>query len=89
MTEPVAKLADIKYVYVRSWGDGSECSRSSASICCDTNRERSMTSLKRCGSRSRGQNGFPWTDAPKLLAYRGEKQMARKALEYLKEHAEL
>jgi len=28
-------------------------------------------------------------DAPKLLAYRGEKQMARKALDYLRTHAEV
>jgi hypothetical protein len=28
-------------------------------------------------------------DAPKLLAYRGEKLMARKALEYIGDHAEL
>ncbi len=28
-------------------------------------------------------------EAPKLLAYRGEKQMARQALEYVKAHAEL
>ncbi len=28
-------------------------------------------------------------DAPKLLAYRGEKQMARKALEYIETHPDL
>jgi hypothetical protein len=28
-------------------------------------------------------------EAPKLLAYRGEKQMARKALEYLDTHPDL
>jgi hypothetical protein len=28
-------------------------------------------------------------DAPKLLAYRGEKQMARQALDYVTAHAEL
>jgi NADH pyrophosphatase NudC (nudix superfamily) len=28
-------------------------------------------------------------DAPRLLAYSGEKQMARKALEYIAAHAEL
>jgi hypothetical protein len=28
-------------------------------------------------------------EAPKLLSYRGEKQMARKAAEYLKEHLEI
>jgi len=28
-------------------------------------------------------------EAPKLLAYRGEKQMARKALEYLESHPEI
>jgi hypothetical protein len=32
---------------------------------------------------------IPLDDAPKLLAYSGEKQMARKALEYLKAHPEL
>jgi hypothetical protein len=28
-------------------------------------------------------------DAPKLLAYRGEKQMARKALEFVRAHDEV
>jgi hypothetical protein len=28
-------------------------------------------------------------DAPKLLAYRGEKQMASKAMEYVETHSEL
>jgi hypothetical protein len=31
----------------------------------------------------------PLRDAAQLLAYGGEKQMARKALEYLESHAEL
>jgi len=30
----------------------------------------------------------PLVDAPKLLAYKGEKQIARQALEYLSAHAD-
>jgi hypothetical protein len=32
---------------------------------------------------------MPLEEAPKLLAYRGEKQMARKALEYISAHTDL
>jgi hypothetical protein len=31
----------------------------------------------------------PLEEAPKLLSYKGERQMAREALEYLKVHPEL
>jgi hypothetical protein len=32
---------------------------------------------------------IPLADAPKLLAYRGEKQMAKQALEYVTSHTEV
>ena len=79
----MTKLADIKYMYVRSGETASGSSKSSASTCCVMSQDRSTTFLKRCGLRSRAPHGFGWQDAPKLLAYKGEKQMARQALEYV------
>lgn len=89
MTEPVAKLADIKYVYVRSWGDKERVFkivsfyllRYQSGTINDISKEmRIEVALAKW---------IPLDDTPKLLAYSGEKQMARQALEYLKEHAEL
>jgi 8-oxo-dGTP pyrophosphatase MutT (NUDIX family) len=86
---PVTKLADIKYVYVRSWGDGERVFKivSFYLLRYESGRIDNITEAMRIEvARAR------WVrleDAPKLLAYRGEKQMARKALEYIGEHSEL
>jgi len=89
LAEPVTKLADIKYVYVRSWGDKERVFkivsfyllRYQSGTINDISKEmRIEVALAKW---------IPLDDAPKLLAYSGEKQMARQALEYLKEHAEL
>jgi len=87
--EPIAKLADIKYVYVRSWGDRARVFKivsfyllryKSGKI--DAVSEDMRIEVARA-------LWVPLGDAPKLLTYRGEKQMARKALEYLAAHPEL
>ncbi len=89
VAEPVTKLADIKYVYVRSWGDKERVFKvvsfyllryTSGTI--DDISEDMRVEVARA-------KWIPLDQAPKLLAYSGEKQMARKALEYLKEQAEL
>jgi 8-oxo-dGTP pyrophosphatase MutT (NUDIX family) len=89
VAEPVAKLADIKYVYVRSWGDKERVFKivsfyllRYASGTIDDISEEMRVEVSRA-------KWIPLDDAPKLLAYSGEKQMARKALEYLKAHPEL
>jgi 8-oxo-dGTP pyrophosphatase MutT (NUDIX family) len=85
----VTKLADIKYVYVRSWGDGERVFKivSFYLLRYESGRIDNVTDEMRIEvARAR------WVrleDAPKLLAYRGEKLMARKALEYIGDHAEL
>lgn len=85
----VTKLADIKYMYVRNWGDGERVFKivsfyllryESGEI---DNISNDMRIEVKCAK------WLPLADAPKLLAYRGEKQMARKAIEYLEAHAEL
>ena len=87
--EPVAKLADIKYVYVRSWGDGERVFKivSFYLLRYESGRIDNIADEMRVEvARAR------WVrlaEAPKLLAYLGEKQMARKALQYLEDHAEL
>jgi 8-oxo-dGTP pyrophosphatase MutT (NUDIX family) len=87
--EPITKLADIKYVYVRSWGDRARVFKivsfylflyKSGTIGDISDDMRVEVTEARW---------IPLENAPKLLAYRGEKQMARKALEYLAEHPEL
>ncbi|MFZ0806788.1 MAG: NUDIX domain-containing protein [Candidatus Sulfotelmatobacter sp.] len=83
------KLADIKYVYVRSWGDGERVFKivSFYLLRYESGRIDDVSEEMRvevaCAKWIRLE------DAPKLLAYRGEKQMARKALEYLSTHAEV
>jgi 8-oxo-dGTP pyrophosphatase MutT (NUDIX family) len=85
----VTKLADIKYVYVRSWGDGERVFKivSFYLLRCESGRIDNISEDMRVEvARAK------WVkleDAPKLLAYRGEKQMARKALEYIASHADV
>jgi 8-oxo-dGTP pyrophosphatase MutT (NUDIX family) len=85
---PITKLADIKYVYVRSWGDGERVFKivtfylfryESGRI---DDVSESMRIEVACAKWVRLE------DAPTLLAYRGEKQVARQALEYLRSHAQ-
>jgi len=85
----ITKLADIKYMYVRTWGDGERVFKivsfylflyESGEI--DQLSEAMRIEVARA----------LWVklqDGPKLLAYKGEKQMARQALEYIQAHNDL
>jgi 8-oxo-dGTP pyrophosphatase MutT (NUDIX family) len=87
--ELIAKLGDSKYVYTRAWGDRQRVFKivSFYLMKYRSGRINDITEAMRIEvARAR------WVrldDAGKLLAYGGEKQMARKALEYVKEHPEL
>jgi 8-oxo-dGTP pyrophosphatase MutT (NUDIX family) len=85
----VAKLADIKYVYVRSWGDRERVFKivSFYLLRYQSGRIDNVTDEMRVEVLR--AKWVPLEDAPGLLAYRGEKQMARKALEYVEAHPEL
>jgi 8-oxo-dGTP pyrophosphatase MutT (NUDIX family) len=85
----VTKLADIKYMYVRSWSDNQRVFKivsfyllryESGKI--DQISEDMRIEVARA-------LWVPLADAPKRLAYKGEKQMARQALEYVMAHADL
>ncbi len=85
---PITKLGDIKYVYARSWGDGERVFKivSFYLLRYESGEIDNITDDMRIEvGRAK------WVqlkDAPQLLAYSGEKQMARKALEYAEAHAE-
>jgi len=85
---PIAKLADIKYAYVRTWGDGERVFKIVRFYLLRYESGR----IDNIALEMRIEVGrAKWVrleEAPKLLAYRGEKQMARKALEYLQSHTE-
>ena len=85
----VAKLTDIKYVYVRSWGDKQRVFKivsfyllrySSGRIgkIADDMRHEVQHSL-----------WIPLDEAPRRLSYRGERDAVKLALDYLKKHPEV
>jgi len=82
----VTKLADIKYVYVRAWSDGERVFKivSFYLLKYESGRIDDVSDEMRIEVAK--ARWVALADAPKLLAYSGEKQMARKAMEYLKEH---
>jgi 8-oxo-dGTP pyrophosphatase MutT (NUDIX family) len=85
----VIKLGDSKYVYVRTWGDGEKVFKivSFYLLRYESGRIDDVSDAMRVEvARAKW---VPLKDAPKLLAYGGEKQMARQALQYLDAHPDL
>jgi len=85
----VTKLADIKYFYLRSWSDHERVFKivSFYLLRYQSGRINHIAPNMRIEvARAR------WVcleEAPTLLAYKGEKDVARRALEYLKAHLDL
>jgi 8-oxo-dGTP pyrophosphatase MutT (NUDIX family) len=85
----IAKLGDSKYTYTRAWGDGARVfkivsfylMRYRSGRINDINPEMRIEVARAKWVRLE--------EAGKLLAYGGEKQMARRALEYVKAHPEI
>ena len=89
LATPITKLSDIKYVYVRSWGDKERVFKIVSFY------------LLRYESGEIGQIApemrievkqalwIPLKEAARKLSYRGEKDMVRRAQEYLQSHPEV
>jgi 8-oxo-dGTP pyrophosphatase MutT (NUDIX family) len=87
--EAITKLADTKYVYTRAWGDGQRVFKI-VSFYLMQYRSGRIDDIAPA-MRIEVARAF-WVEleeAPKLLAYKGEKQMAQLALKYLEEHPEM
>ena len=85
----VTKLADIKYVYVRSWGDQQRVFKivSFYLLRYQSGRIDDITSDMRIEVKR--ALWIPLEEALRKLAYRGERDVVRRALEYLKSHTEV
>ena len=86
--ETIAKLADIKYTYSRSWGDGARVFKIVSFYLMRYRSGRINQIADDMRVEVARARWVPLEEAPKLLAYKGEKQMAQKALEYLRAHPE-
>ena len=78
--ELVEKLGDVKYWYVRKWSDGERVFKV-VSFFLLRYRSGSLRDYQR--AEVDGAEWVPLADAPRLLAYRGERDMAKLALEKL------
>ena len=83
VAEPIVKLADIRYVYVRTWGGLEKVSK----VVSFYLMRYASGRIDRISEEMRGEvRRARWArlaDAPRLLAYAGERQVARKALAQL------
>ncbi len=85
----VSKLADIKYYYVRNWGDHARVFKI-VSFYLLLYRSGRLGNIAP-EMRIEVQNAYwvPLDDAPALLSYSGEREVAQRALQYLKIHPDL
>lgn len=84
----IAKLGDIKYVYVRSWGDKQRVFKivSFYLLRYEAGTIDDIAAVMRIEVQQ--AIWIPLEETPRRLAYSGEKDMARRAQRYLQEHPE-
>jgi 8-oxo-dGTP pyrophosphatase MutT (NUDIX family) len=87
--DPVTKLGDSKYVYTRAWGDGARVFKIVSFYLMRYRLGRINEIAPEMRIEVARARWVRLEDAPTLLAYKGEKQMARRALDYVEAHAEL
>jgi 8-oxo-dGTP pyrophosphatase MutT (NUDIX family) len=83
---PVTKLGDIKYVYQRKWSDGAKIFKI-VSFFLMKHRSGHIGDIKpNMKHEVRRAYWLPLDQVASSLSYGGEKQIAKKAAEYLKAH---
>jgi 8-oxo-dGTP pyrophosphatase MutT (NUDIX family) len=87
--EIVTKLADIKYVYTRSWAGGERVFKIVSFYLMLYRSGRINDIAAEMRIEVERALWLRLDDAPTLLAYKGEKQMARSAIEYVNAHPDL
>ncbi len=85
----VAKLADIKYVYVRSWGDQQRVFKIVSFFLLRYQSGEIDDVAREMRVEVRRALWIPLEEAPRKLAYRGERDVVRRAQLYLKSHPEV
>jgi 8-oxo-dGTP pyrophosphatase MutT (NUDIX family) len=85
----ITKLADIRYVYVRSWGDRERVFKIVSFYLLRYVSGRIDDVAPEMRVEVRQALWLPLEEAGRKLAYNGERQVVRKAQEYLKSHPEV
>jgi 8-oxo-dGTP pyrophosphatase MutT (NUDIX family) len=85
----VTKLTDIKYVYVRTWGDGQKVFKIVSFFLFRYQSGRIDEISQDMRIEVRQAIWLPLDEAPQKLAYSGERQVVRRAQQYLESHPEV
>jgi len=85
----VAKLGDIKYVYTRSWAGGERVFKIVSFYLLHYGSGRLGEIAPEMRIEVRRAEWIPLEDATRELAYKGEREMAAKAIEYVTRNPEL
>jgi 8-oxo-dGTP pyrophosphatase MutT (NUDIX family) len=88
-TSLITKLTDIHYVYVRSWGDKERVFKIVSFYLLRYVSGRIDDVAPEMRVEVRQALWLPLEEANRKLAYNGERQVVRKAQEYLKSHPEV
>jgi len=81
--ELIGKLADIKYIYTRSWGDRERIFKVVSFFLLRYASGKLGEIAPEMRIEVRRAEWIPLEDAPQQLAYKGEREMAAKALAYI------
>src|SRR5215471_18812075 len=85
----VEKLADIRYIYVRNWGNRAKVSKTVSFFLLQYHSGR-LGNISPA-MRIEVNNAFwvPLEEAPSKLSYKGEREVAKSAIAYVERHPEL
>ncbi len=85
----LSKLKDIKYFYVRSWGDGQRVFKVVSFYVLAYRAGRLGDITPEMRREVKAAHWLPLEEAPAKLAYKGEREVAAAALTYITAHPEL
>ena len=86
--EPITKLGDVKYVYNRSWSDGAKVFKVVSFFLFRYLGGKIGDIKEEMKHEVAHAMWVPLKDAPKKLSYNGEREMAAKAIEWVKTNEE-
>jgi 8-oxo-dGTP pyrophosphatase MutT (NUDIX family) len=84
--KPITKLASIRYVYARKWAGGEKIFKVVTFYLMRYESGRIGTIKDEMKHEVRRAYWLPLKEATERLSYKGEKQVARQALEYVESH---
>ena len=82
--EPIAKLGDVKYVYNRAWSDGAKIFKVVSFFLFRYLGGKIGDIKEEMKHEVAHAMWLPLKEAPKKLSYQGEREMAAKAVEWVK-----